>query len=185
MPFRSAWGGIMLMCASGRGFTVNGFILQIYICRPPNLCNWKIGMILLKNRKEIAFPIGVCSKIILKNRKILSKPIKTWAGNGQNSDSFLQIHNGWEVCICDDFRTLFPSLLGRMGSEQIQWASEQTDLKIWTVAVDPRSLFACPLHPPHPQLAIQGEGTAIRDQCFTVGQHSLQVQMIWTTLSKC
>ena len=55
-------------------------------------------MILLKNRKEIAFPIGVCSKIILKNRKILSKPIKTWAGNGQNSDSFLQIHNGWEVC---------------------------------------------------------------------------------------
>ena len=64
----------------------------------PTLHNWKIGMILLKNRKEIAFPIGVCSKIILKNRKILSKPIETWAGNGQNSDSFLQIHNGWEVC---------------------------------------------------------------------------------------
>ena len=54
-------------------------------------------MILLKNRKEIAFPIGVCSKIIQKNRKILSKPIETWAGNGQNSDSFLQIQNGWEV----------------------------------------------------------------------------------------
>ena len=56
-------------------------------------------MILLKNRKEIAFPIGVCGKIIQKNRKILSKPIETWAGNGQNSDSFLQIQNGWEVCM--------------------------------------------------------------------------------------
>ena len=69
------------------------------VCRPPNLYNWKIGIILLKNRKEIAFPIGVCSKNILKNRKILSKPIETWAGNGQNSDSFLQIHNGWEVWV--------------------------------------------------------------------------------------
>ena len=79
-----------------------------YISRPPNLCNWKIGMILLKSRKEIAFPIGVCSKIIQKNRKILSKPIETWAGNGQNSDSFLQIQNGWEVCISLDYASMTP-----------------------------------------------------------------------------
>ena len=48
-------------------------MLTVPFNRPPNLCDRKIGMILLKNRKEIAFPIGVCSKIIKKNRKILSK----------------------------------------------------------------------------------------------------------------
>ena len=36
--------------------------------RPPNLCDWKIGIILLKNRKEIAFPIGVCT--VKLSRKI-------------------------------------------------------------------------------------------------------------------
>ena len=54
-----------------------GALTEHHCCRLPNLCDWKIGMILLKNRKEIAFPIGVCSKIIQKNRWFLSKPIDT------------------------------------------------------------------------------------------------------------
>ena len=47
--------------------------------RPPNLCDWKIGLILLKNRKEIAFPIGVCSKIIKKIGKSYQNMSWAWS----------------------------------------------------------------------------------------------------------
>ena len=70
-----------------------GFVKSV----PPNLCDWKIGMILLKNRKEIAFPIGVCSKIIKKNRKILSKHELGMVKIQILSSKFRMVGT-WEVC---------------------------------------------------------------------------------------
>ena len=47
-------------------------------------------------------------------------------------------------------------------------AGKRTDLKIWTVTVDSRSLFKCPLHPPHPHSEKQDKGTSFRDQRIVV-----------------
>ena len=81
----------------------------------------------LQDRKEIAFPIGVCSKMYLEKwgKSYRNLIYKTWAGNGSKwggADSFLQIQNELSYPSCTRYVMVVGSLGRGTCGPQVRWA---------------------------------------------------------------